>query len=160
MKNCGKKIKYEVSDGTDPPSKPPSNLVNPSDVNFSDPTRWFEKDEFVKLSPEWKRYCVYKRYEANQKKKSENKAPHNKGKRKQGSFNKKAYKYIQEVMAKHTADLESKFNEKLATVSSVSSSVVVNIVMVLRSSHPSNLAKGEFVQLLAAIRLPLASQQR
>ena len=66
------------------------------------------------LSPEWRLYCAHKRYEANQKKKkkkSHDMAPHNKGKKKQGRFNKKKTdKYIQEAMAKHTADLESKFN--------------------------------------------------
>ena len=62
-------MKYGVrkvgTDGTAPPSKPSRY---PPGVDVSDPTKWFEKEEFVKLPPEWKRYCSHMWYESNQNK--------------------------------------------------------------------------------------------
>ena len=54
-----------------------------------DRTKWFEKEDFVKLPSEWKRYCSHMRYEVNQMKKkikSDGQAPTD-DKKKTGSNN-------------------------------------------------------------------------
>jgi hypothetical protein len=121
----GKKLKYSVNEvGTNdnkPPSKP---FKNPPGV-VSDPTKWFEREDFAKLPPEWKRYCNHMRYEA--KKKKNQKAAGNDtnekktGKNNQSNRNKKNNKYIKEVVAKQTAELEAKLEQQIASVSSLSS---------------------------------------
>ena len=115
-KHGGQKQKYSVNevgiDDSSPPSKPSKN---PPGVDVSDPTKWFEREDFAKLPPEWKRYCSHKRYEANQKKKNkcngkattdEKNLP---GKNNNRNRNKRNNKYIMEVIATQTAELEATF---------------------------------------------------
>ena len=124
--NNGKKMKYSVYevgiDGSKPPSKPSRN---PSGVDVSDPTKWFEKEDFAKLSPEWKKYCNHMRYEAKKKKslKAEDNDTNEKkvDKNNRSNRNKRNNKYIKEVVAKQTAKLEAKFEQKISSASSVSS---------------------------------------
>ena len=126
-KQNGKKQKFIVSevgvDDSSPPSKPSKN---PPGVDVSDTTKWFEKEDYAKLPPEWRRYCSHKRYEAYLKKnKDKGKATTNDvkkvGKNNRINRNKRNSKYIKEIIAKQTVELEAKFEQKIASVSSVSS---------------------------------------
>ena len=122
----GKKPKYSVNKvETAKPNVPSKPSRNPPGIDVSGPTKWFDKDDFHRLPPEWKRYCSHKRYEAYQKKKkADGKDSDEKkgtGKNNNRNRNKRTNKYIKEVIAKQSAELEAKFEQKLATVSSVSS---------------------------------------
>ena len=114
-----------VARETAKPNVPSKPSRNPPGIDVSGPTKWFDKDDFHRLPPEWKRYCSHKRYEAYQKKKkADGKDSDEKkgtGKNNNRNRNKRTNKYIKEVIAKQSAELEAKFEQKLATVSSVSS---------------------------------------
>jgi len=120
-KNGNKKPKFNVSevevDSGKPSKKPPG-------IDVSDPTRWFEKDEYAKLPPEWRKYCAKRRYQMNQKKKEEKKKnpdaddAKNDTNKANRNRNKRDRKYINEVIAKQSAELVEKFEQKIASVTS------------------------------------------
>ena len=92
--------------------------------DVSDLTKWFEREDFAKLPPEWKRYCNHMRYEAKKKKNQKaagNDTNEKVGKNNRSNRNKRNNKYIKEVVAKQTAELEAKFEQKISSASSVSS---------------------------------------
>ena len=162
-KHNGKKPRFNVSEiGVDDPSPPKKPSKNPPGVDVSDPTKWFEKDDFAKLTPEWRKYCAYKRYEAKQKKigkqKNDN-VPNTDekkvGKNNKSNRNKKNNKYIREVIAKQTAELEAKFEQKIAQ--SAPTKAVSRVVY--RSYRQCEPESGRLVPSNALTKLQLASQQ-
>ena len=111
-KHGGKKPKFNVGEvGVDDSSKPSKK---PAGIDLSDPTKWFEKDDYAKLPPEWRKYCNKQRYLSIQKKEEQknNKDPTDDAKNDAKNFNRNrnkwANKYIKEVIAKQSAELEAK----------------------------------------------------
>ena len=122
----GQKFKYSVNDVSTDDSKPPSKpSKNPPGVDVTDPAKWFEREDFAKLSPEWKWYCNHMRYEDKKKKnqKAEGNDANKKktGKNNRSNRNKKNNKYIKEVVKMQTAELEAKLEQKIDSISSVGS---------------------------------------
>ena len=54
-KRGGKKQKFNVSEiGVDDPSPPSKPSKKPPGVDVSDLSKWFEKEDYAKLPPEWR----------------------------------------------------------------------------------------------------------